>query len=310
MRECVSPGPDRDHTITRYTDQIYKITQWVNGRPMRYGPGPRDKHKHSEVKLDSSVSRTRRLVLEKALCNKWDYFVTCTLDENKGDRFDLDAWMKKFTQWLRDERKKGNYIKYLLVPERHENGAWHAHGFLAGIPEDQLISFRDLDRAGYRSANGRRLPVKLRKSKYKNWPAYQKKFGFCSLGRLRNPVAAAFYVTKYITKERERMVSTVGKHSFCASRPLAGAVQQCEFYGRYPEIDKFLVNDYDYVRTGMTHLADQLDWSFALEYENPELIPEMESLRFDEGSGDPDEDLADDFYEFEQMVLASEGYGF
>lgn len=55
-----------------------------------------------------------------------------------------------------------------------------------------------------------RLPRKLINSEYMNWTAYMEKFGFCSFGRINNPVAAGFYITKYITKDNDRMVQDVG----------------------------------------------------------------------------------------------------
>ena len=303
---CWSPGPDRDHAVWRYTSQIYKIVQFHTVR-FRYGPGPKSQQKHYDTKLASSISRAQRVILEKALCNKWDWFCTFTISEEKADRSDLAAFWEKFSQWLRDKRKKGFDIRYLLIPERHADGSWHAHGLMAGIPMDELISFRQMDINGYRSPEGRRLPWKIRKAGYLNWSAYQEKFGFCSLGRLKNPVAAGFYVTKYMTKDHDRMVFDVGLHTYYASRGLAVATKHVDFFGRDPWIDKLLVNKYDFCSTGMTHSRHNLDWTFCLEYLDDSVFAMMESLDFNAVSEcaciNSACSEADAYYDFEQLVF-------
>lgn len=78
LNYCVSPGEDRSHSVYRYTDQIYKVVQWYTVRG-HFGPGPAENRKHYDKKLDSSVSRAKRVILEKALCNPWDWFCTFTI---------------------------------------------------------------------------------------------------------------------------------------------------------------------------------------------------------------------------------------
>ena len=302
-RKIYPVGPDRPHSVYRYTDQIYKVVQFYNVR-LHLGPGPREQQEHHDKKLDNSLSRTRRVILEKALCNPWEWFCTFTISEERMDRKNLAAWRDGFTQWIRDLRKKGLPVQYLLVPEQHQKkGTWHAHGFFSGLPESELISFREMDRRGYRTPKGRRLPEKLRNSSYMNWPAYQEKFGFCSFGRIKEPVAAGFYITKYITKENDRMVQEVGLHSYYASRGLQGATKHVDFYGRDPAIDRLLVNKYDFCSTGMTHVKDNCDWTFCQEFVD---FRDLEPMRFDyspEHEKSAPELEADDYYNFEQLVL-------
>lgn len=302
VRHCESPGEDRSHSVYRYTDQIYKVVQFYKVRQY-LGPGPRDGQKHYDKKLDSSVSRTKRMILEKALCNPWEWFCTFTISESKYDRKDLMVWRDSFTQWMRDQRKKGLPIQYLLVPERHKDGSWHAHGLFSGLSDSDLISFRDMDLQGYRGPDGHRLPEKLRCSEYRNWTAYQEKFGFCSFGRIVNPVAAGFYITKYITKDNDRMVQDVGLHSYYASRGLNKAEKHLDFYGRDPEIDALLVNKYDFCATGMTHLKDNCDWTFCSEFVD---FKDLEPLNFtqlvDDEKSAPELE-ADLYYEFEQAAF-------
>lgn len=300
QRECISPGLPRDHSVYRYTDQIYKIVQFYSPR-MKLGPGPKKEQKHYDEKLDASLCRSRKVILEKALCNRWDYFCTFTLSAGLVDRSDLASWWKRFSQWIRDERKKGLDISFLIVPEMHGDGSWHAHGLLSGIPDDQLISFRQMDKAGYRSPDGRRLPLKLRKSGYYNWPGYQQRFGFCSLGKIKDPVACGFYITKYITKDLNNMVKGVGLHTYYVSRGLQAATKHLDFYDRDPFVDSILVNKGEFCATGFTHVRDGLDWSFLLEYDTSQL----EQLQFVSApSGlelSPAQLEAEKYFSFEQI---------
>lgn len=291
----VSPE-DRYHSTYRYTDQIYKLIQWYRLPGSSVLSRDPSLFKHYDRKLDSSLSRSKSVVLQLALCNEWDFFGTFTLSPASGfDRFDLNAWKKSFTQWLRDQRKKGCDCAYVLVPERHEDGSWHAHGLLRGLRACDLVTFRDEDAAGYRSPSGKRLPVDLVNSSYFDWPAYRDKFGYCSLGIIKSHVGSAFYVTKYITKDSSRNVSDVGSHLYYASRGLNMATKHVDFVGRSAVLDSLLVNKYDFCATGFTKVSDNLDWTFCLEF-----LDSSELSRFDISSADVASDAAA-FYECDQL---------
>ena len=300
MKQCYSPGLDRDHTFYRYTDQIYKVVQWKRlrtGCALVRDPSSFEEYDH---KLESSISRAKRVVLEYALCNPWDWFFTCTINRDKFDRSDLRTWHKVLTQWLRDQRKKFPDLKFLLLPEQHQDGSWHCHGFLYGLPSSELISFEDMHLAGYRSPKGRPLPSKLISSGYMNWPAYQSKFGYCSLGALESPVAAAFYITKYITKDISGLVSDVGFHLYWVSRGLNTAEKHLDYFGRNAFIDSLLVNDYDFCKTGFTSLRHGLDFSFGLDLDDSMVQP---LVMEDPALVDP----AVRYLEFEQLFLTDWG---
>lgn len=258
-KTCWVPGVERSHSVYKLTPDIFKFVQWYSVRE-HFGPGPAENQKHYEKKLDSSISRTRRIILEKALCNDWEWFCTFTISKEKHDRGDLSGWNKKFMQMIRDYRKKGRNIRYLLVPEKHQDGSWHAHGFLSGLFPEDMITFKEMDKNGYRTSRGRRLARKLISQEYYNWPAYQEKFGFCSLAPIKNPTAAGFYITKYISKDKECMVQKVGLNSYYCSQGLNVAQKFVDFFGRDPMIDRLLVNKYEFCATGMTHLRDGVDW--------------------------------------------------
>jgi len=104
------------------------------------------------------------------------------VDKTKFDRFDLDRYQQRLSQFIRDKRKAyGTQVQYLLIPEHHADGAWHVHGLISVLPDTSVRRFRPPE------------PWKLVNSDYLNWPDYMDKFGFCSLGPVRYPVGTAFY---------------------------------------------------------------------------------------------------------------------
>lgn len=134
------------------------------------------------AKSSSSLSRTRSIVREYCRCNSWEYFCTFTINPEKFDRFDLSGFYKSFSKYinnLNSRRKDNEKLLYMLVPEQHDNGAWHFHGLMTGIPDDQL---------------------QVNENGYLDWPKLRNKFGFCSLSPVKDHEAVTKYIQKYVTK--------------------------------------------------------------------------------------------------------------
>lgn len=282
--EVVQP----EYRIFRYTDKIYKLVKYKRRNGYCSVRKKTEQPKHQD-KLAASIARTRRVILEYALCNYWEYFCTFTIGRDKFDRSDLNTWRDTFLQWIRDQRKKGVPVVYLLVPEQHKDGSWHMHGFLTGV-QSELVSFKDERKKGLR------VPDKLVNGNFFDWPAYREKFGFCSLAPIRDRVSCAFYVLKYITKDMGESAIDVGLHLYYASRGLNRSELQVEVYESSQYLDSFLENDYKFCKTGMTKTKDHLNWSFGIEYGVFEPLFESEAL--------PDvEAYCDDVYEMEQITF-------
>lgn len=60
-------------------------------------------------------------------CANFKYFVTLTLDASHIDRYDVPAIVRRMSQWC-DNRVRRKGLCYILVPERHKDGALHFHG--------------------------------------------------------------------------------------------------------------------------------------------------------------------------------------
>lgn len=288
--DVVSP----DYNIIYFVDGFYKIVKFHHGFGLvRLSADADDLDLDScrgKEKFDSSFSRARKNVFEKALCNPWDWFVTVTLDQSKMYRYDLRNFREKLSQFMRDMRKKyGSKIAFLLVPEPHSDGAWHMHGFLSGLPDSALSDFMP----GVH-------PLKLCGKGYKNWDDYSKKFGYCSLSPIRNRVKCAFYITKYISKSLGDRRYELGSHLYFGSQGLLVAQKAASFIGSSAALDSYLDRHYDFCSTGFAMDTAQRPFGWVDLCDFDSFIEPLDLKQFDE---DPPLDIVEMQEAVEQLSL-------
>lgn len=199
--------------VKKYGDS-YKVTICKNDVwSERQGNAKKEKNEKNEKndnKLDNNISRAKGKVLEYAKCNDWDYFFTGTLDKKKQDRFDLQGYISDLGRFIRNERiRTGAEIRYILIPERHKNGAWHVHGYFYGIPS---------------------ADIKKNEYGYFDWLRYSKRFGYCSLDKIKDKDKCDNYITKYISKDMGGQVIEKNKKLYYCSRGLNTAEIMHESY--------------------------------------------------------------------------------
>lgn len=213
--------------IKLYRDGLYKVVKYFSRLCRLPSDSESDK---ADGKYEQALSRAKSVIYQVAVCNDWDYFCTFTIDPKKFDRYSFSPFYKAFTQWIRDYRKKYLCkIEYCLIPEQHEDGAWHLHGFMRGIPSDHLSSFVP----GIH-------PQRLCNGDYLNWGRCSDKFGFCSLGRIKDPMRCASYVTKYVTKDLLRSNNGYGAHLYMCSIGLRRAVSLGYVCSSSAFLDRFI----------------------------------------------------------------------
>jgi len=215
--------------LKRYAPDYYKLsvhrTYRMPGWEERGGGKPEEKREIDKTKdkLPESISRTRAKIFELAMCNPWEYFVTLTLDKARQDRYDLDLYRKRLSKFLNNlNYQKGLDIQYLLVPERHQDGAWHIHGFFMGLPREYLRPFsleEDISRKMRKKIkqllrDGRRLF---------DFPLYRVAFGFVSVEPIRRQEHCAKYVSKYISKQARFTPTKAYDHMYYCSTGLKRA---------------------------------------------------------------------------------------
>lgn len=266
-------GLNPSYGVKYYRDGFYKLIRYNRSFGLCLPSDSSDvKEDRGEVgKLSQARSRAKSVVLQIGICNDWDYFFTGTID-HRYDRYDLNSFYKIFSQWIRDERKRTKCkIEYLFIPERHKDGAWHFHGFVRGLDSNSVAPF----------VSGLH-PQNLIDNGFLNWGAYSKKFGFCSLAPIRDILGAAFYVTKYISKNIEASISDYGRHTYFASIGLRRSQSMGYVYGWRAELDSYIDNVNEFCSTGFVR---NVSWHFWLDY-----IPCTETLdlpSYDDPEGEP-----------------------
>lgn len=170
-------------TAPIFREPGWEAAGWDEAKPK---PSPREAGKASEgADMERSMRRARAKLRRLALANEFEYFVTLTLDPAKIDRYDSKAVVRSLGQWA-DNMVRRHGLRYILVPERHKDGALHFHGFMAGRglkAEDSGVEW-----------DGR--PVY-------NLPQWT--LGFTTAQRLYGDYHAAVgYCCKYIGKQGER----------------------------------------------------------------------------------------------------------
>lgn len=144
----------------------------------------------------NNLVRARSTIEQLGACNPWQYFVTFTIDPEKFDRYDFSLFYKSFAKFVMNYRqRKGVRFQYVFVPEQHQDGAWHLHGLINGLPVDHLRLFTLEEKLPYYIRDKLQQGQQLYE-----WPAFADKFGFTIVEPLRDCERAASYITKYIGK--------------------------------------------------------------------------------------------------------------
>ena len=156
---------------------------------------------------ERAARRAAAKVRDIALCNDFRWFVTLTLDAARVDRYDIREITRKLNNWLDNQvRRKG--LKYVIVAERHEDGAVHFHGLVNDVP--------GFVPSGTWKVPGHKKPMRPRSQRQAaswatlgddagyhevfNWDAWP--LGFTTAIRLYGTYEAAVaYVCKYIRKQ-------------------------------------------------------------------------------------------------------------
>ena len=104
--------------LKRYNDNTYKLTTHNCLRSKGYSYDKKNKnHREYEFKMQESIRRSKSKVLEYALCNNFQYFVTFTLDKEKYNRYDLSTYKKDLSKMINNynnRNKCGDLVLSLI----------------------------------------------------------------------------------------------------------------------------------------------------------------------------------------------------
>lgn len=124
------------------------------------------------------ASRVISKIKDLAECNNFQFFFTQTLKDN---RYDLNCFKKEIQRKFKAYKRKNKDFIYLIIYEKHKNGAFHLHGLVGGIGDDFYINDN-----GYLSLK------------------FFEDLGFNSLSKIKDKIRVSNYIIKYMTKNLEK----------------------------------------------------------------------------------------------------------
>lgn len=164
--------------LVQYNDNYFKIV--LNKFQREKGFEEKDKKHISFSDSDEveriSLSRTKRNIKEICLCNNFEYFCTITINSKYCDRFSLELSQEKLKKILHKIKRKNKDFAFILITEKHKDGAFHFHGMMKNIPL-------------YTNKNGYLASVDLNE------------LGYNSFSVIKNYNKCCNYISKYITKD-------------------------------------------------------------------------------------------------------------
>lgn len=145
----------------------------------------------STTEKESNIRATKEKIFDIAYANidKWEYFVTLTLNEEVISRTDTKEISRRVNKWFYNSVSRKN-CHFLLIPEYHKDQkSIHFHGLISG-------DFNFID-SGHKDKSNRIIY---------NLTDY--KFGFTTAVKLdtdKSPIAVCKYITKYCTKDTQKI---------------------------------------------------------------------------------------------------------
>ena len=199
--------------------------------------------------LQKSINRTKTKISDYVLCNNFTHFATFTFDpknpkvKNENNRHDFKKMSSLFKKWLNTEqvnhfRRHGHKFKYLIVPERHKNGAWHFHALLENYKNET---------ENFYTRKNKYITVSELKSKKKEKNRKfitRYKLGRSEIAPIKDKTKMSSYIKKYITKD---LIQDKNAKRYWSSRNLKQPEIIENFITEFQKIpEQFLTAKHDY----------------------------------------------------------------
>ena len=199
--------------------------------------------------LQKSINRTKTKISDYVLCNNFSHFATFTFDpsnskvngeENRKDFKKMSSLLKKWlnTEQVNHFRRHGRKFRYLIVPERHKNNAWHFHALLEDYQNET---------EGFYTRKNKYITVsELKKTKKDKNRKFITRYtlGRSEIAPIKDKTKMSSYIKKYITKE---LIQDKNTKRYWASRNLKTPEIIPNFISESQKIpEQFLTAKHDY----------------------------------------------------------------
>ena len=88
--------------------------------------------------MSKSIKRTKILLNMLLEMNDFDWFATLTFDKEKIDRTNDAEVFNAYVKYINNIKHKFLSLRYICVPERHEDNCIHFHLLIGGVSANQL----------------------------------------------------------------------------------------------------------------------------------------------------------------------------
>lgn len=170
--------------FTQYNDNTYRITRVKSVRESGWETEQTKENfiipqvENEEVQR-CSLSRTKRRIRELSLANNFSHFATITINSNSCDRYSLEEVQNLLKKTIKAYKRKYGDFAYLFITEKHKDGAFHFHGLVKGLSDNDLY----INNNGFYSSH------------------MFDTIGFNSFSIIKEYNKTCNYIMKYITKE-------------------------------------------------------------------------------------------------------------
>lgn len=173
----------------------------IKSRRFRDGNGFTIPYERDKLSMYKSVKRTKDKVYDYANALAWKWFVTFMFDGEKVDRYNYDEVSKKFSQWLKNARKLyAPDMQYVVVPERHKDGAYHFHGLFSNCDGLEFVPALNMAET-YKGKPNKYYGQPLVRNGRQIYDMKKFRFGWSDCQIVEDTKKCANYILKYITKD-------------------------------------------------------------------------------------------------------------
>lgn len=225
------------------------------------------RNKNSVISDEAQEERTKaqhykikRKIRHYILANDFQFFVTFTIDPQKGNSLDYDTAKSILLKWCETQRKMKGKFDYIFIPEFHKSGRVHFHGVL-GNCNFELIEAVNPKTGKVLKRNGRQVY---------NLPVW--KYGFTDVEIIEDKERTSSYMTKYVTKELMSNKEMFGKKRYFPSRGLK--VPEITFENRASDEFEDFTPNYGLISKNYTgeKVIDKAIYKLSVDSETGEIV--------------------------------------
>lgn len=175
----------RIHTVVKlYSNEMSVYVPKVPIAPYRNESNLLHRKQDNQIDyIEKSINRTHQILKDYILSNDFTHFFTLTISPDYCDRYDDNLVQTKIKNWLNNIRRHSS-LGYIIVPERHKDGALHFHGVMTNPDTLNLYD------SGHKDNSGRII-----------YHTSQYHMGFHDFTEIGDLEAVSQYVRKYLSKQ-------------------------------------------------------------------------------------------------------------